>query len=204
MTSLETPMRSNLQTERWRSEMKHGKFQKKKKKSFVLPIIAGLLCCVLAGGIGLHLSSNGETVELSDTAHQIQGLEDYTPSGSLSKSFCENVEYEVLKTKWNGKSGTAKVKVSTPDLERVISDSIQKAITKCGTDDYDKLLEEAKKNVENTLNSEDYSLLKSTIEMEVVQNQDGYALISNNEFERIISGSLEEIFINVLMEGHAK
>lgn len=184
--------------------MKHGKFQKKKKKSFALPIVAGLLCCVLAGGIGLYLSSKGETVKLSDTVHKIQGLEEYTPSESLSKSFCENVEYEVLKIKWNGKSGIAKVKVITPDLEQVISDSIQKAITECGTDDYDKLLEEAKKNVEIALISKDYSLLKSTIEMEVAQTQDGYTLISNNEFERIISGRLEEIFFNVLMEGHAK
>lgn len=144
-----------------------------------------------------------EQVKLLDTVEQIQGMENYEPSGDLQRSFSENVVYEVLDISWDGNSGVAEVKVITPDLGQIISDSIQASIDEYGTEDYNLLLDNVEENIQTVLNSEDYPTLESTVEMDAEKTEDGYTLISNEEFEKIISGNLEEIFIQVLMEGLA-
>lgn len=144
-----------------------------------------------------------EQVKLLDTIGQIQGMEDYAPSGILAEAFSETVVYEVSEISWNGDSGVAQVKVTTPDLAQVISDSIQAAIDECGTEDYDVLLDMVEETIQSVLSSGDYPVLENTVEMEAEKNNDGYTLISNEEFEKVISGNLEEIFIQVLMEGFA-
>lgn len=145
-----------------------------------------------------------DPVKLVDTADQIQGMEDYEPSSTLSKSFSESVVYDVSDISWNGNSGVAKVKVTTPDLGQIISDTIQAAIDEYGTENYDALLNNVEENIQAVLNSEDYPTLESTIEMDAEKTEDGYMLVSNEEFEKIISGNLEEIFIQALMEGLTK
>lgn len=79
-----------------------------KKMKLILLII---LVVILSG-----CNHENEQVKLLDTIDQIQGMEDYEPSGTLSKSFSENVVYEVSDISWNGNSGIAEVKVTTPDL----------------------------------------------------------------------------------------
>lgn len=162
-----------------------------------------LVSLMIIAGVLFGCKSKSESVKLADTVDQIQGMEDYTTSGTLSKSFSENVVYEVLNTSWDGEIGVAEVKVTTPDLEKVISDSIHEAIDECGTEDYEALFEKVKENVQAVLSSENCPTMKSTVEMEVEKTEDGYTLISNEEFEKIISGNLEEIFIQALMEGLA-
>lgn len=166
-----------------------------KKMKLILLII---LVVILSG-----CKHENEQVKLLDTIDQIQGMEDYEPSGTLSKSFSENVVYEVSDISWNGNSGIAEVKVTTPDLGQIISDAIQTAIDEYGTEDYDTLLDSVKENIQAVLSSEDYPTLESTIEMDAEKTEDGYTLISNEEFEKIVSGNLEEIFIQALMEGLA-
>lgn len=166
-----------------------------KKMKLILLII---LVVILSG-----CNHENEQVKLLDTIDQIQGMENYEPSGTLSKSFSENVVYEVSDISWNGNSGVAEVKVTTPDLGQIISDAIQTAIDECGTKDYDVLLDNVKENIQSTLNSKDHPTLESTVEMDTEKTEDGYTLISNEEFERIISGNLEEIFVQALMEGLA-
>lgn len=161
-----------------------------------------LLFLLIIVGVFSGCNKN-EPVKLADTADQIQGLENYEPSGTLSKSFSENVVYEVSDISWNGNSGVAEVKVTTPDLGQIISDAIQAAIDEYGIEDYDALRDSVKGNVQAVLSSEDYPTLESTVEMDAEKTEDGYTLISNEEFEKIISGNLEEIFIQALMEGLA-
>lgn len=161
-----------------------------------------LLFLLIIVGVFSGCNKN-EPVKLADTADQIQGMENYEPSGTLSKSFHENVVYEVSDISWNGNSGVAEVKVTTPDLGQIISDAIQVEIDEYGTEDYDALLDSVKGNIQAVLSSEDYPTLESTVEMDAEKTEDGYTLISNEEFEKIISGNLEEIFIQALMEGLA-
>lgn len=166
------------------------------RKSIV--ILSIILVATLSG-----CSRENEEVKLLDTIDQIQGLEDYEPSGVLAESFGKNVTYQVSNISWDGDSGVAQVIVTTPNLSQIISDSIQSAIDEHGTEDYDVLLNSATENIQVVLSSEDYPTLESDIEMDAEKVEDGYTLVSNDEFEKIISGNLEEIFIQTLMEGLA-
>lgn len=141
-----------------------------------------------------------EQLMLLDTVNQIRGMEDYNPTGELSREFSEHIIYEVSNISWNGDTGVAEVKVTTPDLGRIISDAIQAAIDECGTEDYDVLLAKTRENIQSSLNSENYPTLESTVEMDAEKTGDSYTLISNKEFEKIIQGNLEEIFLDALLE----
>lgn len=164
----------------------------------IIYILLIFLVVILSG-----CNQKNEQVKLSDAADQILGMEDYVPVGSFTEAFNETVVYEVLEISWNDNSGVAKVKVTTPDLGQVISDSIEAVIEECETKDYNTLLEKVKEKIQSVLGSEDYPIVESTVEMEAEKNDDDYTLISNEGFEKIISGNLEEIFIQVLMEGLA-
>lgn len=148
-------------------------------------------------------SKKSDPVKLADTVEQIQGLEEYVPSGVLAESFSNDVIYEVTDISWSGETGTAEVKVTTPDLARIISESIEKAIAECGVEDYDALLSTVKEYVQEALKSDDCPMMDSVVEMEAKKTDEGFNLISNEEFERIIAGNLEEIFVQTLMEGLA-
>lgn len=158
-------------------------------------ILSMILVVILSG-----CNHENEQVKLLDTVEQIQGMENYEPSGDMQRSFRENVVYEVLDISWDGKSGVAEVKVTTPNLGQIISDSIQASIDKYGIEDYNLLLDNVKETIQTVLNSDDYPTLESTVEMDTKKTEDGCTLISNEEFEKIISGNLEEIFIQALME----
>lgn len=170
---------------------------KYRKISMVLCL--SLLSVICLAGCG----DNGNPVKLEDTAQQIQGLADYAPYGVLAESFGDDVAYEVTDISWSGEKGTAEVKVTTPDLAKIISESIEKAIDECGVEDYDALLNKVKEHVQKALNSDDCPMMDSVVEMDVRKTDEGYTLISNEEFERIIAGNLEGIFIQTLMEGLA-
>lgn len=170
---------------------------KKPKRNICILLFLLLLIGTISG------CSKNKSVKLVDTANQIQGMKIYEPSGTLSKSFSEKVVYEVTDISWNENFGIAEVMVTTPDLEQILSDAIREAIDAYGTEDYDALLENTKKNIQTVLGSEDYPTLERVVEMDAEKTEDGYTLISNEEFEKIISGNLEEIFIQALMEGLA-
>lgn len=141
-----------------------------------------------------------EQVRLSDSMDQIKGMKDYEPTGEVAKAFNEDIVYEISNISWNGNQGVAEVKVTTPDLEQIISDSIQKALDECGTEDYDTLLENVKGNIQSTLDSNNYPIFESNIEMNAEKTGDSYTLISNEEFEKIVQGNLEKIFLNAIIE----
>lgn len=168
---------------------------KNKRKSVCLFLLMALLFGVLAG-----CKNDGEVKKLEDTVHEIQGLEDYAPSGTLAKIISENTVYEVVDISWEGDSGVAEVKVSTPDLSRILSDSIQAAMEEYEDAEYDVLLEKAKENFWTMLNSTDAPSLERTVEMDAKKTEDGYTLISNDDFENIISGNLGEILIDHVLE----
>lgn len=187
-----------LRTFYWKGKiiMKNGCRQTVKAVAILLLSIALLFSMV-------GCSNKSDPVKLTDTVKQIQGLEEYAPSGVLAESFSNDVIYEVTDISWSGETGTAEVKVTTPDLARIISDSIEKAINECGVEDYNALLSTVKEYVQEVLNSEDCPMIDSVVEMEAKKTGEGFTLISNEKFERIIAGNLENIVVQTLMEGLA-
>lgn len=157
--------------------------------------------------IGFILSMTGcdndtNAVKLKDNIEQIQGIDDYSPSNELAKSFADGVLYEIKEITWEHDVGTAEVVVTTPDLSIIISSSINKALEECGDEDYNALLKRAKELVAETMNSNSYPVVEKTVEMEAVKRDDEVLIVSNDAFEKAIAGNLEELFIQVLTEGY--
>ena len=168
-----------------------------KKKLYIIFVLL-LMVIVTAALTGC---SQPRTVTLTDTTDQIQGLEDYKPSGALASAFEKDVTYEVRNISWNGDTGIAEVIITTPDLAKIISDSIETAIHAQDSEDYDTLLQAVKEDIHQILTSEEFPTSVTAIEMEAKKNDNGYLLISNEEFRKIISGDPEKIYIQILLEG---
>lgn len=137
--------------------------------------------------------------QLSST-EEISGLENYHPSGELSNAFGEQVYYQVKSISWEQEIGTAEVIVITPDLNQIIMGAVQKSIDETSSEDYDLLLDNTLEEIRSILVSGDYPEMTQTVEMEAQKTGEGYILISNDEFESVISGNPEDIYIDIMME----
>lgn len=164
-----------------------------KIKKFFLLIISMLIMLIL-----VSCGKEPEKVKLMEAQGNIQGLEEYKPASELTSSFGNKVSYEIEDIKWDGNAGLASVTVTTPDLEIIIRDSINNAIESCGTDDYNALLNRVKSNIQETLESDNCPMVNHEVEMEAEKCDDDYTLISNETFEKIIQGNVEDIFLNAL------
>lgn len=164
-----------------------------KRKVCFLIIISMLLVLIL-----VSCGKETKKINLMEVQDNIKGLEEYKPASELTSSFGNKITYEVEDIKWDGNSGLASVTVTTPNLEIIISDSINSAIESCGTDDYNVLLNQVKSNIQEILESDNCPIVNHEVEMEAEKHDDNYTLISNETFEKIIQGNVENIFLNAL------
>lgn len=164
-----------------------------KRKNVFLIIISMLIMLIL-----VSCQKEPKKVNLMETQNNIQGLEEYMPASELTSSFSNKIFYEIEDIKWDGNSGLASVTVTTPNLEIIIRDSINSATESCGTDDYNELLNQVKSNIQETLESDNCPMINHEVEMEAEKHDDDYTLISNEAFEKIIQGNVEDIFLNAL------
>lgn len=164
-----------------------------KRKNVFLIIISMLIMLIL-----VSCQKEPKKVNLTETQNNIQGLEEYMPASELTSSFSNKIFYEVEDIKWDGNSGLASVTVTTPNLEIIIRDSINSATESCGTDDYNELLNQVKSNIQETLESDNCPMINQEVEMKAEKHDDDYNLISNEAFEKIIQGNVEDIFLNAL------
>lgn len=171
------------------------------KYSYAKVVFAVILCIVILLFSSGCDNNDSDAVKLQDNLEQIRGLEDHSPSNELSMAFSDQVFYEIKNISWENDIGTAEVIVTAPDLSKIIASSIEKALDECGAEDYDTLLKRAKQLITEALNSNDYPIVEKTVEMETTKNAGDVELISNEKFEKAISGNLEELFIHILTEG---
>lgn len=164
-----------------------------KRKLIFFTIISVLIMVAL-----VSCKKEPKKINLMEAQDNIQGLEEYKPASELTSSFDNKISYEVEDIKWDGNSGLASVTVTTPDLEIIISDSINSAIELCGTDDYNELLNQVKSDIQEALESDNCPMINHEVEMKAEKHDDDYTLISNETFEKIIQGNVEDIFLNAL------
>ena len=175
------------------------KSRHKKHHRFLLIISILLMFTVIgvfAARIVLGSSHSTEDLPGSVTLNQ----ERVDASKKLTESYKENISYDVTNIEWSGDVGSATVIVKTPDVEMVISTSIQKAIEECGTEDYDLVLNRAREIMQDILMSNECPILESTVSVAAEKCDNGYELISDEMFENALSGNLEKLYIEALLE----
>ena len=167
-----------------------------KKVGFIAVLFISLLFS------GCHKET--QEISLAETYDKIENFNDTTPSSPVSSSYRECVSYKVNKIKWKDDTGVATVTVFAPDLNKIILDCVDRSISEYGTDDYASTLNHAKDLIADTLKSGNYISAEYVVEMNAQKTVDDYVLVSNENFERIVQGNLEEVFLNVLTEGESK
>lgn len=140
-----------------------------------------------------------EQIRLRDTADQIQGLED-APAGALAQAYRSAVTYSVDSVEWQGETGVATLTVTAPDLTQLLSEYIREATETWDGENYDLLLSRIKARVSAALNSDSCPTLKHRLTVEAEKQGEGYRLISNEDFERIVSGDVGRVFARLIAE----
>lgn len=153
--------------------------------------------------IFIMLTINGckkeaKKINLMESFDNIQGLENLDSSSELVTSFRNKIFYEVNKIEWNGDFGIAVVSITTPDLNYIIRDTIRNVLESSDKSDYNSLLSKIKYDIQKKIESNNCPMIEKAIEMETIKQDDNYSLISNDAFEKIIEGNLEEIFLQVI------
>lgn len=178
---------------------------KASKKAFFIAIaiiaasvIAVILLFVLGSG---NFKTNSKRLGLKDSEEMFEDLNINTASSGMAEEFREKCEIQIKEIKWSGEAGVAEVVIYTPDLSKIISDAVSHAIESGDTKTYDDMIEEAEKYIEDTLVSDTCPISEYDINMEAKKSGESYTLVSSDEFERIISGNVEEIFFNAVTEG---
>ena len=84
-------------------------------------------------------------------------------------------------------------------IVEIVIDAVENALED-STENYDVLLAHVKEQVLETLRSDEYAIVETTVEMDAQKTEDGYVLTSNETFENAIYGNWQEALISVLME----
>lgn len=161
--------------------------------------VVSLLCFFLLFG----KSSPKEGKKLVDHQDQFEQLYLEDTEEPINLAFREKVSYEITDTKWEEDIGTAEVAVYTPDLSAIIQQGISDALEKIGSEDYQAALEHAKQNIQKTLESDQCPMTETTVQMQAKKDGDDIILVSNEDFEKAITGDLEKLYFDALTEGVA-
>jgi hypothetical protein len=161
-------------------------------------IIVLLISTILFFAVG-NSDKKKQEGNLMKNMEQFEGINEQVYSGDLAESFGNAVVYEVTEIVWEGDTGVAKVEIKAPDLEWILPDGIRESIEKYGTEDYATLLNAVKEYVIKKIESGRYKTTRDNIEMQVKRKEDGgYSLISDDEFEKIISGKWDKIYMSIV------
>ena len=140
-----------------------------------------------------------EQIRLQDAADQIQGLEE-VPASGLAGAYRSAVTYSVDSVKWEGETGVASLTVTAPDLARLLSETIREATETWDGENYGLLLSRVKARVQAALRSGSCPTLQHSLTVEAKKQGEGFQLISNEDFERIVSGDTGRVFARLMAE----
>ena len=129
-----------------------------------------------------------EQLELNDTDNPVV------------QAFRNKISYLITDIDLESDPGTATVIVYTPDLAQIIQQGINGALENSDGKGYQDLLETARKNMQQIINSENCPIQEQQIEMEARQDGDSFILVSNDQFEQAITGNPEKLYFDILME----
>ena len=176
-----------------------------KKRRFhtviILVPIAITACLVMVLYLLLSGRSNPQKREmLLNNEDQFEHLNLEDTDEPMIQAFRNKISYQRTGIEWKGNTGTAEVTVYTPDLSKAIQQGISDALAEAVGEEYQTTLENAERNIQECLESDNCPMKELQITMETKKNGDEVILISNDDFERAITGNLEELFFNTLTE----
>lgn len=161
-----------------------------------------IIASIITAGIILKHNNNSFGLRnkgtLSDNISEFNVNADTQHTSVLSNAYLNKVFYEIVDIDKN--SMTAAVDFYVPDISNELTDIIDEILAENPDSEYDQLLAVAKEKLESALESEDCPRTKTTINLEIMNTDDGYKLIPNDEWNSIVYGGIEELYIQYLKD----
>lgn len=170
------------------------------KKKILLPIAIFMVIAIIVVGAILIINNKpyglNEKGTLYDNASDFEINSDTEHLSSLSKSFLKKISYKIVEIDEDKMIAT--VVVSVPDISQNLPEFVDNAIINNNNMEYDELLAFVKKQFQTTLESEDWPQKETTMELSIKETEDGYKLVPNDEWNKVIYGDIENLYLEYL------
>ena len=171
----------------------------KSKKIFIAAIVIVAVICIavlllpkLFGKNSFGLNETGSFYEnISDFA-----LDSSSEPDELTKSYLENIQYEIIDV--DKENMTSTVNVSIPVINNELSDILDKVITENSGKDYEELKQIAETELTDLLNSGQLEKEKSTLTLQIIEEDGSYKLVPSDEWNETLTANLENLSMNYL------
>ena len=172
----------------------------KSKKIFIAAIVIVAVICIavlllpkLFGKNSFGLNETGSFYEnISDFA-----LDSSSEPDELTKSYLENIQYEIIDV--DKENMTSTVNVSIPVINNELSDILDKVITENSGKDYEELKQIAETELTDLLNSGQLEKEKSTLTLQIIEEDGSYKLVPSDEWNETLTANLENLYMNYLI-----
>ncbi len=165
-----------------------------------------LLFALLIMGLTTSCNKNDTSDELQMSGSYYDNITDFKYFGNdtninenmesvsgVAKSYLQSVTYEIKELDKENKLAT--LEVSVPNFTQVLSQIVSDVLAENEDASYVDLLQIVQSELENTLSNEDIEKTTSTVDLPIEENDGEYKLVYNEQWEQIVFGSLENMYI---------
>lgn len=167
------------------------------RKSFALLGAILLLCLLVSCGKketnGLQMSGSYYD-NISDFAGtDIQESATVEDASAITKAYLQGVTYEIIEL--DKDNGVATLEVSVPNFTQLLPQIVTNVLAANEGASYEELLQIVQSEVEKALTDEGVEKTITTIDLPVEERNGEYKLIYNEQWDQIVFGSLEDMYI---------
>ena len=121
---------------------------------------------------------------------------------SLSMEYLKKISYEIIEI--DNEKMLATLIISVPDISDTLPTIVDRVIADNKDVDYEELLSLVKESMEEAFNSSTLTKKEASIQLSVENENGSYKLIPNDEWDKLIIGNIEDMYIEylkILVEG---
>lgn len=126
----------------------------------------------------------GNDEDVSESMENISGV---------AKSYLQSVTYEIKELDKDNEIATLEVNV--PNFTQVLPQIVSNVLVENEDASYEDLLQIVQSELEKTLSNDGIEKITTTIDLPIEEKNSEYKLIYNEQWEQIIYGSLENMYI---------
>ncbi len=131
--------------------------------------------------------------DFKHTGNDIDVNESEENTSSVAKSYMQSVTYEIKELDKDNEIAT--LEVSVPNFMQMLPQIVSDVLAENEDASYEDLLQIVQSELEKALSKEDIEKTTTTVDLPIEENDGEYKLIYNEQWEQIVFGSLENMYI---------
>lgn len=168
--------------------------------------VIALLLALLMMSITTSCNKKDTSSELQMSGSYYDNITDFKRAGNdtdvnesvvstsgVAKSYLQSVTYEIKELDKENKVAT--LEVSVPNFTQVLPQIVSDVLAENEDASYEDLLQIVQSEMEKALSNEDIEKKTTTVDLPIEENDGEYKLIYNEQWEQIVFGSLENMYI---------